>query len=145
MVFILSFVYVVYNMLINLQILKSLCIPGILLLPGSVVRDCTFQRICPFLLGCPFCWHYIVRICQVTFNRMIPACCFLFLINPLFPISSWQQEWVEQHAVLRTEILGKGICLDSFQHFPSMTLFCISDLVCIRLSILWLLIKFHPV
>ena len=41
------------------------------------------------------------------------------------------QELVELHPVLRTE--------------HAVTLFGVSDLVCIRLSILWLLIKFHLV
>ena len=35
--------------------------------------------------------------------------------SSLFLVSSKQWERVKQHAVLRTEILGKGICLDSFQ------------------------------
>ena len=44
--------------------------------------------------------------CQGTFNSRIPACCFLFLISPLFLFSSSQQEWVKRHAVHRTEVIG---------------------------------------
>ena len=69
-----------------------------------------------------------------------PICC-IFL--PLCAISQgfsvpYQflfQEQVELDAVLRTEIMGKGTCLDSSQWLPSMTLFSVSNLVCIRLSI----------
>ena len=32
-----------------------------------------------------------------------------------------KQEWAVPHAVLRTEIMRGGICLDSFQWLPSMT------------------------
>ena len=51
------------------------------------------------------------------------------------------QERVELHTVLRTEIMGKSTCLDSFQWLPSVTLF--SDLVLYRLSILLQLVEFH--
>ena len=30
----------------------------------------------------------------------------LFLINPLFLISFWQQKWVERHTAPRTEVIG---------------------------------------
>ena len=63
----------------------------------------------------------------------------LFLKASLFLISSYSgNEW--KHAVPRTEVIG----WDMYES-PSVTLFCPSDLVCIRLSILWLLIQFHPV
>ena len=38
-----------------------------------------------------------------------------------------KQEWAELHEVLRTEIMRKGTCLDSFQWLPSVTPF--SDLL----------------
>ena len=38
------------------------------------------------------------------FNRRIPACCFLFLINPLFLISLCRRR-VELHTALRTEVI----------------------------------------
>ena len=34
-----------------------------------------------------------------------------------------KQEWAELHAVLRTEIMGKGTCLDSLQWLSSVTLY----------------------
>ena len=57
----------------------------------------------------------------------------LFSISQGFsaPYQFLFQERVELHPVLRTE--------------HAVTLFSVSDLVCIRLSILWLLIKFHLV
>ena len=42
-------------------------------------------------------------------------------------------ERVELHAVLRTEIMRKGTCLDSSQWLPSMTLFSVSNLVCMTI------------
>ena len=61
----------------------------------------------------------------------------LFSISQGFsvPYQFLFQEQVELDAVLRTEIMGKGTCLDSSQWLPSMTLFSVSNLVCIRLSI----------
>ena len=40
------------------------------------------------------------------FNRKIPACCFLYLINPLFLISFCCQQPVVWHAAPRTEVIG---------------------------------------
>ena len=34
-----------------------------------------------------------------------------------------KQEWAELHAVVKTEVLRKGICLDSFQWLPSVTFY----------------------
>ena len=40
------------------------------------------------------------------------------------------QEWVELHAVLRIEIMGKGTCLDSFQWLSSVTLYVLDYPFC---------------
>ena len=50
-----------------------------------------------------------VFTCQGTFNRRISAWRFLFLINSLFLISSWQWKWVKWHAVSWTEVIGWDI------------------------------------
>ena len=34
-----------------------------------------------------------------------------------------KQEWAELHTLLRTEIMKKGTCLDSFQWLPSVTFY----------------------
>ena len=86
-----------------------------------------------------FCSNFDLIIgCQGTFDfkesNMLP------FLKDSVPYQFLFWEWVKQHAVPGTEVIG----WDMYES-PSVTLFSISDLVCIRLSILWLLIKFHPV
>ena len=63
--------------------------------------------------------------CQVMFNfqgsNMFSSfvCCFSRTLCSLSVPG--KQERVELHAVLRTEIMGKGTCLDSLQWLPSVT------------------------
>ena len=78
--------------------------------------------------------------CQGTFNfkgsNMFSffACCFSRILCSLSVPG--KQERAELHAVVRTEIMGKGTCLDSL-----VTPF--SDLVLKGLSILLQLVKFN--
>ena len=58
-----------------------------------------------------------------------PICflCVYCFSRTLYSLSvPGKQEWAELHAVLRTEIMREGTCLDSFQWLPSVTPF--SDL-----------------
>ena len=49
------------------------------------------------------------------------VCCFS---RTLYSLSvPGKQEWAELHAVLRTEIMRKRTCLDSFQWLPSVTFY----------------------
>ena len=65
-----------------------------------------------------------------------PICYSLRFSRILYSLSvPGKQEQAELHAVLRTEIMRKGTCLDSFQGLPSVTkillkgnLFCFAPL-----------------
>ena len=72
------------------------------------------------------------RDCQGTFkfkgSNMLFSKFVCHFSRTLYPLSvPGKQERAELHAVLRTEIMRKGTCLDSFQWLPSVTPF--SDLL----------------
>ena len=69
--------------------------------------------------------------CQGTFNfkgsNMLFSSFVCSFFRTLYSLSvPGKQEWAELHALLRTEIMREGTCLDSFQWLPSVTPF--SDL-----------------
>ena len=73
----------------------------------------------------------IIALHQGTFNfkgsNMLFSSFVCHFSRTLYSLSvPGKQEWAELHAVLRTEVMRKGICLDSFQWLPSVTPF--SDL-----------------
>ena len=68
------------------------------------------------------------RTCQGTFNFKGSYMLFSsFVCHSLRTLCSLsipgKQEWAELHTVLRTEIMRKGTCLDSFQWHPSVTFY----------------------
>ena len=77
------------------------------------------------------CWEILVWIfsilhCQGTFNfkgsTMLFSSFMCHFSRTLYSLSvPGKQERADLHAVLRTEIMRKGTCLDSFQWLPSVT------------------------
>ena len=71
--------------------------------------------------------QFHVNGCQGTFDFKGPnmfssfVCHFSRTLCSL--LGPGKQEWAELHAVLRTEIMGKGTCLDSLQWLSSVTLY----------------------
>ena len=66
--------------------------------------------------------------CQGTFNfkgsNMLFSSFVCHFSRTLYSFSvPGKQEWAELHAVLRTEIMRKGTCLDSLQWLPSVTFY----------------------
>ena len=70
----------------------------------------------------------IIALCQGTFNFKGSNVLFSSFVcrfsRTLYSLSvPGKQEWAELHAVVKTEVLRKGICLDSFQWLPSVTFY----------------------
>ena len=70
----------------------------------------------------------IIALCQGTFNfkgsNMLFSSFVCRFSRTLYSLSvPGKQEWAELHAVVKTEVLRKGICLDSFQWLPSVTFY----------------------
>ena len=70
----------------------------------------------------------IIALCQGTFNfkgsNMLFSSFVCRFSRTLYSLSvSGKQERAELHTVLRTEIVRKGTCLDSFQWLPSVTFY----------------------
>ena len=70
----------------------------------------------------------IIALHQGTFNfkgsNMLFSSFVCHFSRTLYSLSvPGKQEWAELHAVLRTEVMRKGICLDSFQWLPSVTFY----------------------
>ena len=70
----------------------------------------------------------IIALHQGTFNfkgsNMLFSSFVCHFSRTLYSLSvPGKQEWAELHAVLRTEVMRKGICLDSFQWLLSVTFY----------------------
>ena len=95
---------------------------------------------CCLLLSLSKCWFSGVGTCSTDFGRtsVFVTCQGTFDFKGPNMFSSFvchfsrtlcsllgpgKQEWAELHAVLRTEIMGKGTCLDSLQWLSSGTLY----------------------